>query len=157
MSNWKPIGDRGHQISDLGQVRGLNRLLTPTHGSGGYLRVNLTPRGMQYVHRLVLEAFVGAVPPGRQVNHKNGDKADNRLVNLECVTPGQNNQHAWDSGLVPRFRAKSATCRNGHPRTPGNTGVFTQFDKRYGVQRTGYRCNVCHAAAQRGYVAKKSA
>lgn len=45
-----------------------------------------------FVHRLILEAFVG---PGKnlQANHKNGKRDDNRLCNLEWVTPKENEYH----------------------------------------------------------------
>lgn len=45
-------------------------------------------------HRLVWEAFNGQIPAGMQINHKNGDKRDNRLSNLEICTPSENTLHA---------------------------------------------------------------
>ena len=55
---------------------------------------------MRQVHRLVLEAFYPF--PGRdkmQVNHINGDKGDNRLANLEWMTPRENTRDANRRGL----------------------------------------------------------
>lgn len=48
------------------------------------------------VHRAVWEAFNGPIPKGLEVNHKNLNRADNRLENLELVTHQQNCQHAAD-------------------------------------------------------------
>lgn len=52
------------------------------------------------VHRLVMAAFHG--PSDLEVNHINGNKSDNRLCNLEYVTPKQNGEHASRTGLVCR-------------------------------------------------------
>ena len=49
------------------------------------------------VHRLVWEAFNGPIPGRLEINHKNLDRADNRLENLELVTHQQNVQHAIDA------------------------------------------------------------
>ena len=93
-----------YQVSDEGQVRriapGLNtyvgkilklRLLK------GYPSVVLHTDGRpvyRYIHALVAEAFLGLRPNGCEVNHKNGDKTDNRVDNLEWVTKSENALHA---------------------------------------------------------------
>jgi hypothetical protein len=45
------------------------------------------------VHRLVAEHFIGEIPPKMVINHKNFDKSDNRVDNLEIVTSSQNRLH----------------------------------------------------------------
>lgn len=47
-------------------------------------------------HRLVWLAFKGPIPFGLEVNHKNGVKSDNRLSNLELLTPSKNVKHSYD-------------------------------------------------------------
>jgi hypothetical protein len=49
------------------------------------------------VHRAMWEAFVGPIPEGMEINHKNLDRADNRLENLELLTHRENIQHAIDA------------------------------------------------------------
>lgn len=67
-------------------------------GSHGYMVS--THKGRAFLlHRVVWEACVGPIPPRMVINHKNGNKLDNRLTNLEVVTSSQNNQHACDTGL----------------------------------------------------------
>lgn len=52
------------------------------------------------IHRLVIETFVGEIPKGMQVNHIDGDRYNNKLSNLEVVTPLENMQHAHKNGLI---------------------------------------------------------
>ncbi|MBI5725023.1 MAG: HNH endonuclease [Planctomycetes bacterium] len=104
---WRDIpGFQDYQASDLGRIRsrksGAWQMLQATpHSKTGYLVVS--PRvGGRYVarsvHRLVAAAFLGEAH-GRDVNHKNGDKHDNRLQNLEYLSRGENHRHAYRTGL----------------------------------------------------------
>lgn len=55
------------------------------------------------VHRLLMLTFCPVIgSENLQVNHKNGEKLDNRLENLEWCTHKENLRHAWDNGLRPR-------------------------------------------------------
>ena len=58
------------------------------------------------VHRLVAMAFIGMPPDGMEINHKNGNKSDNRLDNLEYVTHSQNVVHAHRNGLINQARGE---------------------------------------------------
>lgn len=107
---WRDVvGYEGiYQVSNLGNVRSLDRIdcaNPPRHRKGsvlkqrkcpnGYLKVTLykdkTPKQIN-VHRLVIETFVGA--SNLQVNHKNEDKSDNRLSNLEYMTGRDNTRYS---------------------------------------------------------------
>lgn len=95
---WRRLGD--YSVSSLGRVR---RETTRTCAKAGmilkpgmrgrYLRVSVNHRSVS-VHRLVAEAFLGPCPEGEQVNHKDCCKTNNRLSNLEYVTPVENVRHA---------------------------------------------------------------
>jgi hypothetical protein len=108
--NWLPVPeweDR-YEVSDLGRVRSIDRvvtrsghtmrlrgrLLTPKVHTKGYLRVSLS-RGRggvvdMFVHTLVLLAFVGPRPAELEACHGNGDPTDNRVANLLWDTPSEN-------------------------------------------------------------------
>lgn len=75
----------------------------------GYHQLHLQERRKKQqvkVYTLVLCAFVGPRPHGYQCNHKNGVKTDNRLANLEWVTPRQNSRHAVD--VLGRLRGEQS-------------------------------------------------
>lgn len=74
--------------------------LCKTTLSNGYLQASLCKNAKytrRAVHRLMWESFNGAIPGRLEINHKNLDRADNRLENLELVTHQQNIQHAIDA------------------------------------------------------------
>lgn len=66
-------------------------------GARGYLQVRVMTNGIRVhamAHRLVWRHFMGEIPAMMLINHKNGIKTDNRLENLEVVTPSENVIHA---------------------------------------------------------------
>jgi hypothetical protein len=66
----------------------------------GYMQVQAGGK-KNTVHRLVACAFIENPLNKSSVNHKNGDKLDNSINNLEWVTVRENNDHAMASGLSP--------------------------------------------------------
>ena len=98
---WKVVEDfPNYEVSDLGRVRNaITKHIRSFTYNNGYPQVDLYPgKQTRTVHTLVAEAFLGK-HPGLFVNHKNGNKQDNRLTNLEWVTPGENLKHAYDHNL----------------------------------------------------------
>jgi hypothetical protein len=79
-------------------------MLALTTFTGGYFVVTLhalKKRRKIGIHRLVMDAFVGPLPPGMHTNHKDGVKTNNKLSNLEYITPLENSRHAAAMGLYP--------------------------------------------------------
>jgi hypothetical protein len=65
-------------------------MLRPGPSNYGHLSVVLGRRNTRMVHTLVLEAFVGPRPPGKEACHGNGQPGDNRLSNLRWGTRSEN-------------------------------------------------------------------
>lgn len=67
-----------------------------------------------YIHTLVASLFIENKNPNKntQVNHKDGNKRNNKYTNLEWCTPGYNTQHAYNTGLADGVR-KAAQRTHG--------------------------------------------
>lgn len=80
------------------------REMTLRQNRQGHLRVGLTKDGKQvwkFVHHLVLEAFVGPRPKGKQCRHLNGVPTDNRAENLAWGTAKENTDDKVRHGTIP--------------------------------------------------------
>lgn len=151
---WLPIpGYEGHyEVSDHGRVRSLPRKILRSDGatqpirgrilkaSGGkgHQHVNLALGGVHnslWVHRLVLEAFVGPCPPGQVCCHWDDNPANNHLRNLRWGTKGDNTRDAVRNGI--HWRTSRTRCARNHPLAGAN--VITTPQER--------RCWACTRAA----------
>ena len=120
MENWKAIeGYEGlYEVSDLGRVRSLDRLVIDTHRNGkprhkifkgkiltpqlepakGYYHIRLSKQDGGHSLRvapIVAKAFIPNLENKPEVNHKNGkQKWNNAVSNLEWATKSENEQHA---------------------------------------------------------------
>ncbi len=166
---WKPVpGWEGfYEVSDMGQVRSLDRVMTNHRGTqwikkGRVLKQTLSAgkatkryrmlyladgdrRELRYVHQLVLEAFVGPRPDGWVCRHLNDHQDDNRLVNLEYGTYTDNMADQMSNNT--HSLAKRTHCANGHEFTPENTHTRTNS--------SGWTVRHCRRCARDRYHARK--
>lgn len=112
---WKdvPLYKGFYQISSLGRVKSVQRLsfngnswfvqkekiMKPQKTKNGYLQICFCQFGVSepfYVHRIVAEAFIKRKHKKEiQVNHKDGNKENNSVENLEWTTPSKNMKHSY--------------------------------------------------------------
>ena len=136
---WKDIvGYEGlYQVSNLGNVKSLDRIgfnnrklksttLRGCRDKDGYYRVNLYgldhKKKYKPIHRLVYEAFNGVIPEDLVVNHKDEIKTNNRLTNLEIITPRENSIYGT---AIQRSKAKQIN-------DPKKSKPVLQIDKNTG-------------------------
>lgn len=112
----------------------------------GYFAVKLTaPDGKRFstsAHRVQWIANNGPIPEGKEVNHKDRNKANNRLDNLELVTRGENIRHAvklnggsWVPAGDKCYKAKLTWEQVRHIRAEVDSGRATQaaMAEKFGV------------------------
>jgi len=95
---WKQVvGFQNYEVSNFGRVRNrYGKILNGSINKHGYHTVVLYKNKNQrrvMVHRLVAEAFLGKREVGKEINHINGIKTDNRVENIEWCTKSQNLLH----------------------------------------------------------------
>lgn len=132
-----------YRVSNTGVVyslhRGELRRLKGRDNGYGYLTVRLGGKEAR-IHSLVAAAFLGARPQAMMVNHKDGNKQNNRSSNLEYVDRSENGNHAYRLGLASKSSEDSPTAkikRSDLPiiiqrRKSGET--LSRIGKDYGVQ-----------------------
>jgi hypothetical protein len=156
-----------YQVSNLGNIRRVatiipfkgtpsirkGRLLKPTKNTKGYFTIVLCWKGYRRtvnLHRLIAECFIDNPDNKPQVNHIDGDKLNNHIDNLEWCTPGENQKHAYSTGLKNRnekfFRSK---LTNNDvikikrilllPREVSNNKIYIQLANQFGVSKTSIK------------------
>lgn len=123
---WRPVVGKfsgwNYEVSNLGRVRSTStyrpslhhKILAQFTSNSGYCIRTLSKDNKSAninVHILVCEAFHGERPAGMEVNHKDGNKQNNRASNLEWETDSGNMRHAIDTGLKSIHRGDTPALK----------------------------------------------
>lgn len=116
LEEWRPVPgfELIYEASNLGRIKSLPRRvrfgkqtrLTPekilkgSDNGRGYKYVAVPHSKHKYIHVLVASAFLGPIPEGCEVNHKDADKSNNRPCNLEFTSRQENMAHAKSLGRL---------------------------------------------------------
>lgn len=154
---WRPItGYEGwYEVSNLGQVRRLERKVTCTRGITRTIRGRILKQGLStrsgkprplvtlvkngkakthYVHWLVLEAFIGPRPAGHEGCHRDDDSLNNTASNLYWGTRSDNLYDMVRNGLHPA--ANKTHCKSGHEFSETNTAFNRRGNRQCRACRT---------------------
>lgn len=126
-----PLDER-YQVSNLGNVKGVRgKILKPFFG-GKYLYVSLGRKKKYLVHRLVLQTFNPVENMDKlQVNHKDGDTTNNKLSNLEWVTPSENIKHSYE---VLKRKPAYVNAVKSHENSVYSMDITTREKKYFNSQ-----------------------
>jgi NUMOD4 motif-containing protein/HNH endonuclease/NUMOD1 domain-containing protein len=147
VEDWKIIEDfPNYKISTKGQIYSIVKsiILKPLKHTHGYYMVNLRRNGKPHyclIHILVAKAYIPNPHDHPFVNHKDGNKENYDVGNLEWVSRSQNSQHAHDTGLIKTKKAIVQYDMNGN--------VVNEFSSAANAERkTGIEAALIRAACR---------
>jgi FixJ family two-component response regulator len=113
---WREVhGTMGrYMASNSGKIKSLylnkNTILKPRINYRGYEQVSLSYHGnvkTKTVHRIVAMTFLAKPESRCDVNHKDGNKLNNHISNLEFISHSENVKHAYENGLISKAFGKN--------------------------------------------------
>lgn len=155
MEQWrKVVSNPNYSVSDHGQVRrdDTNHIKTPNKDRYGYEKVDLyqySERSTKKIHRLVAEAFIPNPDDKPEINHKDGNKENNHVSNLEWTTKRENIDHAMEHGLL-KGRKPSYGMRGKKNPNGGVKGKPVRVVETGEIFKNIYECSVCKKCRARG-------
>ena len=133
----------GHIYSNDYNHTGKRKILKECIDKYGYLYVRLIINNKKYkkmVHRLIAETFIDNIDNKPQVNHINGNKADNKIENLEWVTAKENINHAYrvlckkpTKKMIEDFTQRSRGENNPKSKIDYRTACIIRKDRERGI------------------------
>ena len=141
--NWKPIAEfPNYEISNTGLVRNkAGKILKTFVQNGGYEVATLSKDGLKgakrTIHRLVAISYLTNPENHPEVNHKDGNKLNNKLDNLEWCSGKQNMKHAKEIGLFKYNKPTEGKKLKPRGSKGGSNyfGVCKPSDRKYWLVR----------------------
>jgi len=173
---WIPVVnfEELYEVSNLGRIRNkkTKKIKTQQLGNIKYKTVALSKKGKIYtkmVHKLVLDSFVGTSDKKMTVNHKDHNKMNNNLDNLEYMSLKRNIQDAWENGIYDKRVQKQKESMKGNKigsravnQYDLNNNLIKQWDSiieacnYYGWHKNGHISECCRGKMKtsHGYIWK---
>ena len=159
---WKPVKnfENHYEVSSFGKIRSLDREVVSSsnkkiklkgrliHGTllkNGYFCVALNSKTRKYIHQIVAEAFLPNEQYKKTVNHKDGNKTNNCLDNLEWNTFKQNNDHARETGLNNQHGEKCNLSKYSDQFIEAVRNVHQKYSPNYEELGRMFGLTGCHA------------
>lgn len=135
-----------YEVSDDGRIRNAStkREIKQFVGKDGYVRTQIAGK-TRLVHRVIANAYLPEDSERPFVNHRDGNKQNNRVDNLEWVTRAENVQHAYDNNLYPsRSGINNSRCKLTEDQVAFIRDHYIPGDKTYGAKSLSKKFGVAH-------------
>lgn len=140
---WKEIpkeiinNDKKYEISNFGRFKDINSKIKNKMSicSNGYYEVKINKKHFK-IHLLVAKIFIPNIENKPFVNHKDGNKLNNNVLNLEWVTQSENTQHAYDIGLCSNTRKIIQYDKEG-------INIINEFNS---IMEASRKLNICNSS-----------
>ena len=141
---WKKYSEK-YEVSTDGHIRNTKtkRVLHEFPGKDQYLRTQFDGKSRS-VHRTIAEAFIPNPNSLPEVNHKDGNKANNSVENLEWCTRNENLRHAYAHGLRTAKGINNARCKLSANDVAYIKKNYIRGDKQYGAKALAVKFGVAH-------------
>lgn len=139
MEIWKNF-ENNYAVSNKGNIRNntTNTILIGDKNNIGYRRIT-TPNKRYFIHRLVAEMFIPNPDNKPVINHKDGNKLNNNVENLEWVTRSENDLHAYKLNLRKAVNKRKVARLSEDNIILEIFNSITEAEKLYGKNI----CEVC--------------
>lgn len=129
---WKKINNfDNYSVSNYGEIKNFNRdIILKQYLKEKYPYVRLYKNGKPkkiLTHSIVLESFISKKPIGMQCNHKDCNKKNNRIDNLEYLSASENMKHAYRNNRIDRV-----------PWNKGKSGLQVAWNKGLILSKNGW-------------------
>ena len=155
MEKWKAIPNTRYEVSSEGRVRSLERAIKISDGRvrhykghllkgrnrHGYFNVQLGRGCEKPIHRLVAEHFLENPNGYNCINHKDGNKHNNNVENLEWCNYTQNLVHAYDTKLNPRQKEVVQLSLDGEIIRKWKSGMECERELGFDHRKISRCCN----------------
>lgn len=135
-----------YEVSDDGRIRNIHnkREIKQFVGKDGYLRTQIAGK-TRLVHRVIAKAYITEDPDREFVNHKDGNKQNNHVDNLEWSTKSENLRHAYQHNLKRNpVGTLNGRCKLTDEQVDFIRNNYVRGDKEYGAKAMAAKFGVAH-------------
>ncbi len=139
---WKRYSEK-YEASTDGHIRNTKtkRVLHEFPGKDRYLRTQFDGK-TRLVHRVIAKTFIPNPNILPEVNHKDGDKSNNSVDNLEWCTRSDNLKHAYTHGFRTAKGTNNARCKLSADNVAYIKNNYIRGDRQYGAKALASKFNV---------------